>query len=101
MTGLTDDILSIIEKRQKKKENNVESTVLYQAVSTMKDYHLSPEQWGRLCNFDRKVLIYTRIMEQHYTDTFMEEAERKRDAEKRQRDMFSQMPKQVLPRRGR
>ena len=101
MTGLTGDILSIIEKRQKKKENNVESTVLYQAVSTMKDYHLSPEQWNRLCNFDRKVLIYTRIMEQHYQDTFMEEAERKRDAEKRQRDMISQMPKQVLPRRGR
>ncbi len=51
--------------------------------------------------FDKKVLIYTRVMEQHCQDTFLEEAERKREAEKRQREMMDVMPKQILSRGGR
>ena len=101
MIGLTDEILSKIEKRQEKKDSGATSTALYQAASTLKDYHLSPSQWRRLSRFDKKVLTYARIMEQHYQDTFLEEAERKRDVEKRQREMMNNMPKQILSRSGR
>ena len=99
MIGLTDEILSAIEGRQKKKENEQRATELYQAVSTMKDFHLSPTEWRQLPRLDRKILIYSRIMEQHYLDTVHEEQKRKMDAERRQRDFVSNLPKQVLPRR--
>ena len=99
MIGLTDEVLSKIKKRQKRKDHDITSTSLYQAASTMKDYHLSPREWRRLSSFDQKVLIYTRMMEQHYQDVLMEEAEPKREREQRQKDMMSNMPKQIMPRR--
>lgn len=99
MIGLTDEVLSTIEERQKKKERGQTSTALYQAASTMKEYRLSPSQWRRLSNLDKKILIYARVMEQHYLDCVYEDQERKRDQEKRQKEMMANMPKQVLPKR--
>ncbi len=98
---MTDEVLSKIEARQKKKGDATTSTALYQAASTMKDYHLSPRQWGRLLSFDKKVLTYTRMMEQHYLDSYREEAEKKRDIEDRQRQMMKDMPQQVFVKRGK
>lgn len=92
MIGLTPEILSKIEKRQKQTDNKMTSTALYQAVSTMKEYRLSPSEWRRLLSFDKKVLTYTRMMEQHYLDSYREEAEKKRDIEDRQRQMMKDMP---------
>jgi len=88
-----------IEKRQKEKDRGESSTALYQAVSTLKDYHLSPSQWSGLSILDKKILTYCRVMEQHYMDCVYEDQERKREQEKRQKDMMDNMPKQVIPRR--
>jgi len=65
----------------------------------MKDFNLSPAEWRRLPRLDKKTLTYSRMMEQHYMDCVYEDQERKREQEKRQKDMMDNMPKQVIPRR--
>ena len=97
--GLTDEVLSKIEQRQAKKESNQTSTELYQAASTMKEYHMTPFEWRRLSRLDRKILIYTRVMEQHFMDTMHEDHERKRELERERQKLMDNMPKQMIPRR--
>jgi len=65
----------------------------------MKEFRLSPAQWRRLSSFDRKMLYYHRLMEEHYMDSSRERAEREADAQRRQRDMMKNMPRQAIPHR--
>jgi len=95
---LTAEVLSAIDKRSKKK-NNQKATDLYQAVSTMKEFNLSPAEWRRLSRLDKKILIYSRVMEQHYIDCIHEEHNRKLEQERKRREMMDRMPKLAIPRR--
>jgi len=42
-------------------------TFLYQMVSTMKDFGLSPKSWAALSRIDKKILYYYRLMDNYYT----------------------------------
>ena len=95
--GLTDKVLSEIEARQKK--NRSYSTPLYQKISVMKEFRMTPSEWNSLARVDRKILTYHRIMEGHYIDEMEEKMNRDMEREKEKQKLMTKMPKQKLPRR--
>lgn len=70
------------------------STPMYQTVLTCKEFHLSPLEWGRLSRFDRLIMMYQRVMEEHYTDTAKEKHEAERKKKEKEREIMNKyMPK--------
>lgn len=95
--GLTDEVLEKVLKRQKK--SDTPPTALYQQISAMKEFNLTPAQWRSMPGLDRRILMYHRVMESHYISEADEEM--KRDIE-RTRDtdrVMSKMPQQQRSRR--
>ena len=64
-------------------------------VLTIKEFKLSPFDWQRLSRFDRKVLMYQRVMEEHYMANMREEMEKEWKKEEQRRKMLAGMPRQV------
>ena len=44
------------------------ATDLYQAVTTMKEFNLSPAQWAATTRLDKKVMMYHRAVERYHQD---------------------------------
>ncbi|MBN2568126.1 MAG: hypothetical protein JXB42_01715 [Deltaproteobacteria bacterium] len=99
MTGLTDDVLSAIRKKQKK--GRPETTDLYQSIATMKDFGMTPGQWKNLSRFDKRLLHYHRVMEGYYFGEMTERAERDAGRDRERQEFLNSLPKQRIPRRGR
>lgn len=71
------------------------STEGYQAALTIKEFHISPVEWGELSRFDKKVLMYQRIMEDYYMTERTEKQKAEYEKEKSRREFLSKhMPKQ-------
>ena len=99
LIGLTDEVLSEIEARQKKKKDRTPATPLYQSISTMKEFNMTSFQWHNLSRLDKKLLHYHRVMESHYLDQMHEEGKREREREEERRKFMYKLPTQI--RRGR
>lgn len=93
---MTDDVLSQIKARQKKKGDKEDTaTQLYQSISTMKDFRLDPASWSSLSRLDKKVLHYYRIMEYHYMDQINEKHDRERKLAQQKQDFMNKLPQQA------
>ncbi len=64
--GLDGNAMMRLKKRRI--ESGAETTTLYQQISTMKEFGLTPAQWSKLTRLDKKVLHYHRAAESFYID---------------------------------
>lgn len=97
MIGLTDDVLEEIKKRQKEVKDDRPITSLYQSIITLKEYGLSPSQWSALSDIDKKILIYTRTMENYYIDLHPERIKQRKDAKQAKREQNMKDLKSKFP----
>lgn len=97
---MTDDILSEIEARQRKRADKSDPpTRLYQSISIMKEFQMSPSEWNSLSRTDKKILHYHRIMECHYLDKLEEKRTQEMKREEEKQKFLSKLPRQM--KRGR
>ena len=64
-------------------------------VLTIKEFKISPFEWKRLSRFDQKVLMYQRVMEEHYMDTHSEKQAKEHEKEQNRQKFLDRLPKQV------
>jgi len=60
------------------------TTWLYNDISTMKDFQMTPAEWAGLSRTRKKILNYYRIMENHFTMTHQEEITAEQKAKQKQ-----------------
>jgi hypothetical protein len=97
MIGLTDKILLKINKKKQKEDL---PTLLYQNISTMKEFKITPEKWSNLSRIDRKVLYYYRVMESYYIEQVNEKHSKDLKKEQMKQEFLNKLPAQNV-RRGR
>lgn len=95
---MSDEILSELAGKKKDRGDST-PTMGYQLIATMKDFKLSPLEWRRLSRFEKRALLYHRIVEQYYIDKYHEKLQKEREREQRQRDVMGKMPRLQIPRR--
>ena len=68
-----------IKRRQIEQGQSIEKppSLLYQSISTMREFNLTPADWSKLSRIDKKVLYYFRAMEGHYFDIENEKSKQK------------------------
>ena len=68
-----------IKRRQIEQGQSIEKppSLLYQSLSTMREFNLVPADWSKLSRIDKKVLYYFRAMEGHYFDIEKEKGRQK------------------------
>jgi hypothetical protein len=59
----------------------------------MKEFHITPSQWARTSRFDRKVLLYSRVMEEYYTGRERKQQEKKAEAQRNREKFVASLPK--------
>lgn len=97
--GLTGEVLDQIKARSREDGNTGTVTALYQDITTMKAYGMAPGQWRRLSPIDRKILFYTRIMENHYESLPIDKIKRERKMEAAGQQLMTKMPRLAPGRR--
>lgn len=98
MIGLTDEVLSELEKKSKKDDKKTPiSTPLYQEILILNEFKLKPSEWKVLSRIDKKALYYFMIMKNYYTDKQYEEIKKKSDQQKDSNDLMAKMPQQNMP----
>ncbi len=97
LIGFDDKAFARIKRRQIEQGKSLERppSLLYQSISTMREFGMVPDQWEKLSRLDKKVLHYYRAMEGYYFDIARAEAEQKTKTEK-EKQRFHKMQ-----RRGR
>jgi len=86
---LTDEILSGLEKEDKGES----VTALYNEISTMQAFNMTPAEWKKLPRFDRLLLNYQRVMKQYYEKKAWDEQRKKMEREQKAREFMASLPK--------
>ena len=102
MIGLTEEVLTDIEKRGKKKESEggtkgPPDTSFYQQITVLKEFNLKPSEWGALPRIDKKALYYYMIMHGYKMEIENEDMEKRAKLEEDKRDFQNSLPKQDMP----
>lgn len=87
---MTDEILSELDNRKNKGQA---VTALYNELSTMQAFHVTPAAWKRLSRFDRLCLNYQRVMQQYYERKAWDEQKKKMEREEQNRKFLASLPK--------
>ena len=59
----------------------------------MKDFSMDPWQFKRLTRLDRKILHYTRVMDQHFQAEEMERHKKEMEMEANRQKLMGKMPR--------
>jgi hypothetical protein len=59
----------------------------------MKEFAVNPLEWAKMSRFDRKVLLYSRVMEEYYTGQERKRQEKKAEAQKNREKFAASLPK--------
>jgi len=89
--GLTEAIQRKIISRSKKAKSN-KNTPLFNETVVMSEFSISPEDWERLHEADKKVLNYSLLLKYHQEAEQMEERERQQKLEQNKQKVMGKLP---------